>query len=622
MGTANHSWRRGLGLVVGVCAVATCTAVPAEGQTKPGVDTVLRNGFVYTVDARNSIAQAIAVQHGKIVYVGDNKGVRKFIGRRTKVIDLKRRMVLPGVHEGHIHDITRSDQKTCDLQAAPLTVPEFQAKVRACLADPELGTKDTDFLRVENLYMQFLRPAGTAPHKRMLDALGTKRPITVSAAVTAHTTLVNQNALDLAGITRNTPNPEGGRINHDPDGEPNGLLEDTASRLVTKHIPPPPVVSVKRKVELAGLRMKDFSKEGITSFFVPGSEPPMIETFQRLQNTGGLTARAHFAIWTSIADLKQPAKLYQRLDKIRKDLEHKNEVPRAVRDWRPGKQTGPWLVAKPGVSVDGAKIVLDGIVQYPAQTAAMLKPYLDANGKPRTGPSARGELYISGALLNPVVAGLERRGYQSHIHAIGDRSVRTALNAFWVARKQNPKVRAHQTIAHAEVVDPADYKRFGRLDITASMALQWAKPAPDSTEAVKPYLGKRFDLYEPTKPITKGGGKVSLGSDCCLDPFDEWFDLEAGILREADWGPAFPQYAGKVNKLPGLTLNEGIRALTINGAYQMNQDKVTGSLETGKLADLIVLNQNLTKIPLDDISKTDVLFTMVGGKNVWRDKKF
>ncbi|MFI6505894.1 amidohydrolase [Nonomuraea typhae] len=593
-------------------------AVPAQA----GADTVLRNGFVYTVDARNSVAEAIAIDNGKIVYVGDDAGVRRHIGGMTKVIDLKGRMVMPGLHEGHIHDITRDDRKTCDLKADPLTVKQFQSRVRACLADPELGGEPDDFLQVTNLYMQFLRPAGTAPHKRMLDALATKRPITVSAAVTAHTMLVNQRALDLAGITKNTPDPAGGRINHDKNGEPNGLLEDAAARLVTKLIPPPPPISAERAVELAGLRMRDFSKEGITSFFVPGSDAGTVRTFQRLRTAGGLTARAHFAISTGIGELRKPRTLYERLAGIRRELERAGQIPLPVRSWRPGRQEGPRLVAEPGVSVDGVKILLDGIVQYPAQTAAMLKPYLDSKGKPRTGKSARGELYVDGKLLNPVVAELERLGYQAHIHAIGDRAVRTALDAFAAARKANPGIRAHQTIAHAEVVDPADYRRFATLDVTASMGLQWAKPAPDSTEAVKPYLGARFDLYEPAEPITRAGGRVSLGSDCCLDPFDEWFGLEASILREADWGKAYPEYAGKLNALPGLSRAEAIRAVTINGAYQVHQEKVTGSLEAGKLADLIVLDQNITTVPLDDISRTDVLLTMVGGKEVWAAKPF
>jgi predicted amidohydrolase YtcJ len=626
----------GVGCVALLATAAFALAGTAAGQPRRGADTVLRNGFVYTVDKRDSVKRALAVDNGRIVYVGSNRGVRRYIGRRTDVINLRGRMVMPGLHEGHIHDVVNSDQKTCDLKAEPLTVAEFQARVQACLNDPELHTAPVgapnDFLNVENLYMQFLRPAGTRPHKSMLDALGSNRPITVSAAVTGHTLLVNQRALDLAGITRDTPDPVGGRIDHDPNGEPNGLLQDAAHDLVLRHQPPPPPVSAERKVELAGERMKEFSREGITSFFVPGgpADPDTLATFNRLQDEGGLTARAHFAIFADIPELRRPGRIYRRLANQRRKFEDAQEISRAVRAWRPGRQRGRKLVPEPGVAIPGVKFYLDGIAQFPGQTAAMKKPYLENVGtpenpvyRPRTDPGARGELYADNKVMNPIVAELERRGFQSHIHAIGDRAVEVALDSFVGARRKNPKIRSHPTIAHAEVVHPDDTKKFGRADVTASMGLQWAKPAPDSTEAVKPYMsGNRWNFYEPTVPITRGGGRVSLGSDCCLDPFDEWFDLEVAILREADWGPEFPQFAGKLNALPGLSLRQGIRGVTINGAYQMHQQKITGSLQKGKLADLVVLNQNITRVPREAIGDTDVLMTMVGGKKVWEDPSF
>lgn len=623
MSGTSHA-RRIAGVAIAVACGVVGPAVPAAAAPKPA-DTVLRNGFVYTVDARDSVAEALAVRRGAIVYVGTDRGARKYIGRRTKVVDLKRRMVMPGLQDGHIHDVTRSDEKTCDLKADPLTVPELQAKIQACLDDPELGGPN-DWLLVSNLYMQFLKPAGTAPHKSMLDALPTQRPIVVSAAVTGHTTLVNSKALELAGITASTPDPEGGRIDHDPDGQPNGLLQDTASDPVSALIPPPPAPTPARELELARMRMQDFNQMGITSFMQPAASPAVVKLFHRLGKAGDLTARSHFAISSDLTEYKSRAtrkKLYTRIAELRRKTEGKERLPRSVTSWRPGKQRGPKLVARPGVSVDAVKIFLDGIAQYPGQTAAMLAPYLDPSGAPRADAGARGELYVGNSTLDPTVTGLERRGIQSHIHAIGDHAVRVALDAFAAAKRANGKMDAHQTIAHAEVVDPADYKRFKTLDVTASMGLQWAKPAPDSTDAVKPYMsGNRWDLYEPEEPITKAGGRVSLGSDCCLDPFDEWFALEVEILREADWGPEFPQFAGKLNALPGLSIGDAIRTATINAAYQLHQEKVTGSLEKGKLADLIVLDQNITKVPADDISETDVLMTMVGGKRVWSDQAF
>jgi predicted amidohydrolase YtcJ len=609
-----------------------------KGKKKRAADTVLRNAFVYTVDEDASVKRALAVRNGKLVYVGGKKGVRRYIGKRTEVLKMGGRMVMPGLHEGHIHDITKPARPTCDLEGVPLTVPEFQARIQSCLDDPELHTAEPgapdDFLIVSNFYMQFLRPPGTSPHKSMLDALDTDRPI-FAPGIFGHTFLVNQNALDLAGITRDTPDPPGGRINHDPDGEPNGLLEDAAAGLVTELIPPPPPLTPQQRVELAAERMQDFSKEGITSFFVPGipADEQTLATFNTLQNQGRLTARAHFALLAVFEDIANPTEaLFDDYKRIRSQYEEKNEIPLSVRSWRPGTQTGPRLVAEPGVSIDGVKMFVDGILQFPGQTAAVTEPYLENIGTvedpvyvPRTDENAFGELFFEGDELAPMIIELERRGFQSHIHAIGDAAVRAVLDGFEAAQEANGdlQLRAHETIAHAELVHPDDYDRFGELGVTASMGLQWAKPAPDSTEAVKPYMsGNRWDLYEPTVPITEGGGRVSLGSDCCVDPFDEWFALEVGILREADWGPEFPEFEGKLNALPGLSVEEGIRAATIHGAYQMQQQKVSGSLEKGKLADLVVLNQNIARVDPEQIGDTDPLLTMVGGRKVWVDPAF
>ena len=630
-GTPSRLSRRGTPNVgAGLAALGRAWPASADdlttGSGAAPADTVLLNGFVYTVDRDNPVAEAIAIDRGVIVFVGSDSGARRYIGRRTEVIDLRGRMVMPGLHEGHIHGVRNPDRPPCDLGAGALTVPEFQAKIEGYLHDPGFHTSapgaPDDFLIVENLYFQFLRPAGIVPHKNMLDALNNpaNRPIIVTAAVTGHNILVNQAALDLAGITRDTRDPVGGRIDHDPDGEASGILQDGATDLVLDLVPPPPPVSFRRRVELAGERMQEFSQEGITSFFVPGSpaDPDTLRVFNALRDEGGLTARAHFAIHVDPLTEK-PKEMYDRAETMRNDFEDPQRVPLPVRSWRPDEQAGATLVPEPGASIDGVKIYMDGILQFPAQTAYLSSPYLDVEGHPRTDEKARGELYQDPGKLQRVIGEFERRGFQSHIHAIGDSAVTLALDAFASARAQNPSIRAHQTIAHAEMVNPDDYVRFGRLDVTSSMGLQWAKPAPDSTEAVKPYVGERWDWYEPTVPITEGGGRVSLGSDCCLDPFDEWFDLGVGILREADWGPDFPQFEGTLNALPGLSLEEGIRAVTINGAYQMHQEKVTGSLEVGKLADLIVLNQNITRIPLDGISNTGVLMTIVGGRMVWVD---
>jgi predicted amidohydrolase YtcJ len=286
-------------------------------------------------------------------------------------------------------------------------------------------------------------------------------------------------------------------------------------------------------------------------------------------------------------------------------------------------------VRKPGVQITGAKLLADGIIQHPAQTAALLEPYLENVGtpespvmRPRTDPNARGELYFDNPGMGRLIAKLDRAGFMTHVHAIGDRAVRVTLDAFEAAQDENGKVDSRPSIAHAELVHPDDLGRFADLDVTPVMSFQWAKPAPDSTDAVKPYIGDRWDQYEPEGQLKAAGARIAYGSDCCLDPWNQWFSLEVGVLREGDWGPEFPQYDGKLNADPGLSLREAIRSMTIDAAYTTHEERVTGSLERGKLADMIVLDQNLFAIPEEDIGSTKSLMTMVGGKVVWRAPGF
>lgn len=631
---------RGALAAVAVLAVTTMSTPAASGaaaSSANAADTVLRNGFVYTVDGRNSVAEAVAIQDGVIVYVGNNRGVRGFVGPNTETIDLDGRMVMPGLHDAHIHGVTVGRPR-CDLEYLPLTVAEFRTRIGGCLRNSEFGTEPDDWLPVDHWYIQFLRPRGAEVGKETLDALQTQRPIIVFS-VFGHSALANSRALELAGITAETPDPPDGVIGRDENGEPNGWLYDGAQNLVRDVIPPPPPVD---PVDAARAGMEVFAKEGITSFFVPGASEQEVEAFARLRDQGGLTSRAHFAIRGKPASGQRLAEFVGELDRMRDEFERADQIPLQVRDWRPGKQWGPRLVAEPGVSVDGVKYFIDGILQYPAQTAALLEPYLVNEGSassPKWVPGDnRGELYIAPEVFAEMASTLHQAGYQTKVHAIGSRAVRESLNGFEAMRQADGhgerQGRGHgygqgttrgsghgldsrPSIEHAELVHPDDFDRFARLGVVPVMSYQWAKPAPDSTDAVQPYVGPtRWDWYEPEGQLHAAGAKIAFGSDYPVDPLDQFFALEVAVLRQADWGPEYPEYAGTLNADPGLSLPEAIRGMTINAAYGMHQDEVTGSLERGKLADLLVLDQNLFTVSPDDISETSVVLTMVGGEIV------
>lgn len=614
-----------------VLAVLPCTAVGREHRDARPADTVLRRGFVYTVDKHNRVHDSLAVRDGRIVFVGSRRGVQRYIGKRTKVIDLKGKMVMPSLQDGHIHGIVElgTDQPKCDLNYELLTVSDLQARIRACLDDAKLGAEPNDRLEVVNWAADGLTPRGTPVTAALLDGLNTQRPVVVFTP-DYHSALASARALTLAGITAATPDPADGVIVRDGNGAPTGQLLDSAQNLVrdvgtTPPAPPLPPVSERMR---AGIRV--LNKKGVTSFLIAGAEPYEAKLYQALRKAGHLDARAHMLLKVP-DDAKTLRKAIATLNDVRSDIEVPSQIPRQVRAWRPGRTNdrGRRVIPEPALSIDGVKFWLDGVLQAPAQSAATLEPYLQNVGTvehpasaPRTDKAARGNLYIGRAELAKAAVAFERAGWQIHAHAIGDRAVRTGLSAIQRMRAANGRMDSRPTLAHNELVHPDDFARFEKLGVIANMQYQWAVGASHSTDAVKPFLGpERWNHYEPEWYLYKAGARIAYGSDCCVDPFDPWYALEVGVTRTDDrWGPEFPTYQGPMNSSPGLPLKEALRGMTINAAFQLHQDDTTGSLERGKLADLIVLDRNLFRIPANEISEVEVRLTMVGGKTVYRGR--
>ena len=278
--------------LLGATAMAVLVAVPtAEARAPRPADTVLRNGFVYTVDAHDSVRQAVAVRRGKIVYVGSNRGVRRFIGSRTMVRNAHGRMIMPGLHDGHMHPLGGgAGLLKCSLDYQPLTIAEFKTRIAKCLSDTSNDEPDT-WLQVINWYQEAMIPAGTKVSKDDLDALSTKRPIVVQSSF-GHSTVVNSRALALADITAATPDPAGGKIWRDAAGNPTGLLDDAAQGLIDKAVPAP---TAAENVASARAALDAMRRQGITSFLDAAASPTSLAAFTAVQRQGGLTARAHFA---------------------------------------------------------------------------------------------------------------------------------------------------------------------------------------------------------------------------------------------------------------------------------------------------------------------------------------
>lgn len=602
-----------LAALAGAAAAATVTATAPA----PAADIVYRNGRVYTVDAADSVRQALAVRQGRIVYVGDNAGVGKLIAKSTRVIDLRGRMLLPGLIDGHMHPQSGGSRLlNCSLNYESLSVPQFQARIQACAdADRRAGKHQgpNGWLVVVNWFQQGMLPDGVATSAATLDALHTDRPVIVRSSF-GHSAQLNSRAIAVAGIKRDTPDPVGGKIVRDAAGNATGLLEDAAQDLAMNLLPP---LSEAENLAASALALDAMRRQGITSFLDAWTDPETMTAFAQLQRRGRLTARAHFGVLID-------------LDKGSDTVKGGPTTPAlAVADLlRQQKQfdQGP-TVAAPSMQVRHAKLFMDGVIAAPAFTGAMLEPYLVNRGTAaapdwQAGSSNGPASYFSKQALTETLTELARARIDPHIHVDGDRAVRESLDVIEALRASADGKLLRPALAHDEIVAPADFPRFARLDVTPVLSFQWGKPAPDTVGALKDYLGPaRYALVEPQALLTNAGARVAYGSDWPVDPLDIWFALKVGVTRTAAPN-AGKEYSGRLTDQPGMSRAAVLRAATINAAYSLRQENSTGSLEVGKLADLIVIDRDFFSIPAEDIANIKVLQTVVGGKEVYRAKGF
>ncbi len=584
---------------------ARCIA--AEAPASPGpADTVYRNGFIYTVDAKDSVQQALAIRAGRIVYVGNDAGLGRFIGEHTATIDLRGRMLMPGLVDGHMHPLQGGAALLkCNLNYEQLRIEEMQAKIQGCLDQTRAREPDA-WLEVVNWFQEGMLPAGSTTTRATLDVLKTKRPIFVQSSF-GHTGLANSRALELAGITAATPDPLGGKIGRDAAGAPSGILEeDAAYDLVTAKMPEP---TASEDVDSAQAALDAMRKQGVTSFLDAQAKLPSLAAFARLEREGKLTARAHFALWITPLDAREPAKA----------ATHAQELAR--------RYDQGMIEPRPRITVRNVKLFLDGVITAPALTGAMLEPYFVPEGaEPHrqwvAGTNRGPEVYFPAPVLREILVAVARAGFDPHMHADGDRAVREGLDGIQALRERFPGQDIRAAIAHDEIVEPRDFPRYRQLDVIPVLSFQWEKPAPDTIDGARDYLGPaRFKYMEPAGFLAAAGARIAYGSDWPVDPLDEWFALKVGVTR-TNSPHSDRKYTGRLSEDQGLTRAQVLRAITMNSSYELHQELSTGSLEVGKLADLIVLDRNVLKIPAEEIAAVQVLQTVVGGRVVYESKEF
>jgi predicted amidohydrolase YtcJ len=582
----------------------TLLALTFTYATAQPADTVYRNGYVYTVDAQDSVQQALAVRGGRIVYVGSDAGATSLLGKQTKVIDLRGKMLMPGLVDGHMHPQSGGSRLlNCSLDYLPLTVPQFQARIQACI-DSDVGAGKADpkrWLVVVNWFQQGMLPDGVATSAATLDTLKTDRPILVRSSF-GHSVQLNTKGIATAGITAATKDPAGGKIMRDTTGAATGLLEDAAQDMAMNLLPP---LTVAENLAASTKALDALRRQGITTFLDAYTDPETMTAFTDLQRQGKLTARAHFAVLIDLEKGATPQAAVADLLQQQKQFDQ-----------------GPTRVA-PSLQVRHAKLFMDGVISAPAFTGAMLEPYLENQGTEQApdwkpGHNHGPATYFTQAALRSTLDLLARARIDPHIHVDGDRAVRDTLDAVAWLRGTPAGKRVRPALAHDEIVAPADYPRFTQLDVTPVLSFQWAKPAPDTLGALAPYMGpQRYALVEPQAVLHDAGARIAYGSDWPVDPLDLWFALKVGVTRTAA-PDAGPEFAGRLGTQPGMARAAALRAITLNAAYTLRQEKLTGSLEPGKLADFIVLDRNFMTIDAEDIANIKVLQTVVGGKIVYQ----
>lgn len=589
--------------VVAVLSLAVALVVGCGGSDHEPADTVLQNGYVYTVDASDSVRQAVAVRGGKIVYVGSDEGTDAFIGSGTKVIDLGGRMLMPGFVDGHLHALAGGRALLlCNLNYAALTRAQMQSAIQACL-DASTDKEPDTWLEVVNWVRQATQGIDADPDKAILDALSTARPILVRSS-DFHTVLANSRALALAGVTKDTPDPSGGSFARDKAGNPTGICEDAAGWAVSALIPPDTDTD---RLAQGRAALEIMRQQGVTTFMDAAAGEDHGTTFVALQKAGELTARAFLALTISVDDgAADPAAAVAGAKAIAAKFDQGAFTP------------------APGVYIRHVKMFGDGVVNAPADTGGLLTPYFTnagTNAAPNWVPgTSLGNVYFAPEVLKPLLVEIAKSDFDPHLHATGERTVRQALDAFEHARNQVPGSTMRPAIAHNETVDSADYARFAALGVTATFSFQWAQRAPYSVGETEHHLGPdRFARMEPFGSLRNAGTRVAFGSDWPIDPFDELLALKIGVTRAGDpespngFGPDF---AGRINADPALSRADALRAITINSAYQLRLEQQVGSIEVGKFADLIVLDKNFMQQPEEELARNRVLLTMVGGKVV------
>ena len=535
-------------------------------------DLVLKNGNVYTVNDGQPKAEAIAVKGDRIVFVGSNRDVQKYVGKTTRVIDLIGKTVLPGMTDSHQHLAgVGSREITLNLEGTT-SVEDFLGKVKARVDQAKAGEWVTGRGWIET----FWKPP-VFPTRGQLDQIAPNNPVILTRA-DGHASVVNSAALKIAGVDKNTPDPFGGEISKGTDGEPNGMLLDAAQGLVRRHIPGTTpqdaeravILGVKRNIELGWTQIQD-----------AGGSYAEAEFFKKLYGEGKIKLRIYKAVHG------------------------------------PGRSAAQLLAAGPIIGAFDhrftfrtIKVVSDGALG--SRGAALLAPYSDA-------PNTSGFLTVKQQELAPMLAQALENGIQVETHAIGDSANRFTLDEYEKAFQAVPQGQRKVAdprwrIEHAQIVNPADIPRFAKLGVIPSM--QPSHAIGDLHFAPSRLGIARLKGAYAWQSFIKSGAIIPGGSDAPVERGEPMIEFYAAVARKDMKG-----FSGEGwHPEEAVAREQALKMFTIWPAYAAFEEKLRGSIEVGKLADFTILSADVMKIPEMEILKTRCVITVIGGEIVHETK--
>jgi hypothetical protein len=551
------------GWTVVALLAASCAA---ETQSEAPADLILHNARIYTVDASNPAAEAIAVRGERIAQVGSTAAVLRLGGPNTRVMDLRQATVVPGLHDAHGH-VTNLGTSLLTLELRGTRSYEQvveMVRVRAASAPPGewiigRGWDQNDW------------PGQQWPTHQMLSAAVPDHPVFLTR-IDGHAALANQRALDIGAITRATRDPNGGRLLRDATGAPTGVLIDAAQALVSSKIPPLTSSQLEARIRRADEEMR---RLGLTTVHDAGTGGAAVDAYKRMIDAGALKTRIYAMLRGSIPELT------------------------------PFFTAGPLTdYGNHRLAVRAIKITADGALG--SRGAALLEPYDDE-------PGNTGLLVTPPDELHAQTLAASNAGFQTCIHAIGDRANRLVMDVFERVQDEVPGARALRLrIEHAQILDAAEIPRFARLGVIASMQ-------PTHATSDMPWVPARIGAARTAEgayrwqTLRATGATIASGSDFPVEDANPLLGFYAAVTRQdANGNPR-----GGWMPEERLSREQALRSFTLDAAYAAHAETLTGSLEPGKLADLVVLSADIMRIPPTDILRTTVRMTVVGGEIVY-----